>query len=201
VAVGMRLGVKICEEHQCPCGAMVDTIGTHGLSCRKSAGRQQRHSIINDIIWRSLQKAKIQATKEPAGLTRSDLKRPDGVTLIPWANGRCLTWDVTVPDTTAASHLERTSLVVGAAAERAAELKTSKYSDLMSTYDFVPVAVETFGAWSEDGLMFVKTLGKRITEASGEQQETAYLLQRLSVAIQRCNEICFAGSFKQQSHD
>jgi len=49
--------------------------------------------------------------------------------------------------------------------------------------------------------MFVKTLGKRINEASGEQQETAYLLQRLSVAIQRCNEICFAGSFKQQSHD
>jgi len=74
------------------------------------------------------------------------IKCPDGVTLIPWANGRCLTWDVTVPDTTAASHLERTSLVAGAAAERAAEVKTSKYSDLISTCDFVAVAVETFGA-------------------------------------------------------
>jgi len=75
-----------------------------------------------------------------------------------------------VPDTTAASHLERTSLVARAAAEHAAELKTSKYSNLMSTYDFVPVAVETFGAWSECGLMFVKTLGKRMAKVSGEQQ-------------------------------
>jgi hypothetical protein len=146
-------------------------------------------------------KAKIQSTKEPLGLTRSDLKRPDGVTLIPWANGRCLAWDVTVPDTTAASHLDRTSLAAGAAAEHAAELKTAKYSDLMTMYDFVPIAVETFGSWSECGLTFVKSLGKRMTQASGEQQETAYLLQRLSVAIQRCNEICFTGSFKQHSFD
>jgi len=35
---------------------------------------------------------------------------PDGVTLIPWSRGRCLTWDVTVPDTFAASHLPVTFL-------------------------------------------------------------------------------------------
>jgi len=28
---------------------------------------------------------------EPLGLTRSDGKRPDGVTLNPWSNGKCLT--------------------------------------------------------------------------------------------------------------
>src|SRR5664279_989185 len=97
VAVGMRLGAKVCEEHKCPCGANVDLKGTHGLSCRKSAGRQQRHSQLNDIIWRGMVKAKIQATKDPNGLTRTDGRRPDGVTLIPWSHGRCLTSDVTVP--------------------------------------------------------------------------------------------------------
>jgi hypothetical protein len=143
-------------------------------------------------------KANIQAVKEPSGLTRNDGKRPDGVTLIPWSRGRCLTWDVTVPDTLAASHLDRTSVTAGAAAEHAAVLKTAKYSQLISYYDFVPIAVETLGSWSENALSFIKTLGKRLTEATGDSQETVYLLQRLSVVIQRCNAVCFNGSFKSQ---
>ena len=40
--------------------------------------------MVNDIIWRAMQRAKIPAAKEPPGLLRSDNKRPDGVTLIPW---------------------------------------------------------------------------------------------------------------------
>lgn len=199
VAVGFRLGAKICEEHVCPCGSTVDILGTHGLACRKSAGRHQRHNQLNDIIWRAMGQAKIQAAKEPNGLTRTDGRRPDGVTLVPWSHGRCLAWDVTVPDTLAASHLDRTSITAGAAAEHAAVNKTAKYSDILHSYDFVPVAVETLGAWSECALTFAKQLGKRLTEASGEQKETAYLLQRLSVAMQRCNFICFAGSFRPQT--
>jgi len=95
------------------------------------------------------------------------IKRPEGITLIPWANGRCLTWDVTVPDMTAASHPECSSLVAGAVAERASKLKISKYLDLTSTCDFVHVSVETIGAWSERVLMFFRTLGKHLIEANG----------------------------------
>jgi len=36
----------VCAEHRCICGAVVDTSGTHGLSCRKSAGRLARHNVI-----------------------------------------------------------------------------------------------------------------------------------------------------------
>jgi len=86
----------------------------------------------------------------------------------------------------------------GATAEHTAALKTIKYADIMHSYDFVPLAVETLGAWSDEALNFVKLLGKRISDATGDSQETAYLLQRLSVAIQRCNAICFAGSFESQ---
>jgi len=53
------------------------------------------------------------------------------VTLIPWSQGRCLTWDVTVPDTLAASHLDQTSLAAGAAAEQAVAQKFIKYADIM----------------------------------------------------------------------
>ena len=39
VAVGTRLGIRLCEPHTCPCGTRDDALGLHGLSCRRSAGR------------------------------------------------------------------------------------------------------------------------------------------------------------------
>ena len=53
--------------------------------------------------------SKIPASKEPTGLLRTDGKRPYGVTLIPWMHGKCLAWDVTMPDKFAASHLSTTA--------------------------------------------------------------------------------------------
>jgi hypothetical protein len=40
VAVGLRLGANLCDQHLCPCGAAVDCRGTHGLSCKKSSALQ-----------------------------------------------------------------------------------------------------------------------------------------------------------------
>ena len=194
VAIGIRLGTRLCEPHTCPCGTFVDARGLHGLSCRRSAGRHTRHSQLNDIIWRSLCRAKIPASKEPLGLTRSDGKRPDGVTLIPWSHGKCLTWDVTVPDTMATSHVQATSTAAGAAADRAAANKKTKYAALQSTHIFVPVSVETMGSWNCESLNFVNNIGRKLTAVTGDPLETSYLFQRLSVAIQRGNEISFIGT-------
>src|SRR6218665_1855621 len=44
VAVGLRLGVAICEPHVCACGAQVSSRGAHGLSCSLGFGRQARHA-------------------------------------------------------------------------------------------------------------------------------------------------------------
>ena len=82
--------------------------GLHGLSCRKSAPRQQRHSHMNDIIWRAIKRAQVPAVKEPVSLTLEDNKRPDGTTLLPWAKGKPLAWNVTVPDTYAESYIADT---------------------------------------------------------------------------------------------
>ena len=54
VAVGLRLGTNLCEPHQCSCGAKVDPGGTHGLACKRSAGRITRHHALNDLVWRAL---------------------------------------------------------------------------------------------------------------------------------------------------
>ena len=144
IAVGLRLGVNLCVPYVCPCGAFVDCRGTHGLSCKRSSGRQARHAFVNDIIYRALVRAKIPSTKEPAGLSRTDGKRPDGLMLLPWREGRCLVWDVTVADTTAVSYLPSTSTSSGSAAEAAATRKMAKYTALSSSYIFVPIVVETY---------------------------------------------------------
>ena len=90
--------------HTCVCGKPVDARGLHGLSCRKSAPRRQRHSHMNDIIRRAIKRAQVPAVKELVSLTLEDNKRPDGTTLLPWAKGKPLAWDVTVPDTYAVTH-------------------------------------------------------------------------------------------------
>jgi hypothetical protein len=174
---------------------LVDARGTHGLSCKRSAGRTSRHFFINDLIWRALTRAGIPSIKEPSGLSRTDGKRPDGLTLIPWHGGKSLIWDVTIVDTVAVSHLAATSSQAGGAASRASTNKEEKYAELSKVHNFVAIAIETHGPINSKALTFIQALGKRLSEASGDPRETAFLLQRLSVAIQRFNAVCFSGSF------
>ena len=69
IAAGVSLGVAICHPHQCrSCGADVDSLGTHGLSCHFSSGRHCRHAAVNDIVKRSLDSARIPSYLEPSGL-------------------------------------------------------------------------------------------------------------------------------------
>ena len=130
-----------------------DDLGLHCFVCRKGNGKQTRHSLFNEVIWRSFLRAKIQASKEPLGTFR-DNKRPDGVTLTHWQRGKCLAWDVTVADTFANSYLPLTAARAGAAAERAALNKHTKYDDhLKNAYTFVPLACEVTGAWSMESIV------------------------------------------------
>jgi hypothetical protein len=191
IAVALRLGSAVCEPHDCQCGQFVDIRGSHCLSCRFGSGKFIRHNLINDVIWRSLTRAQIPSIKEPPGLVRNDGKRPDGVTLIPWKRGQCLAWDVTIPDTTAASHINKTSQLASSAAEQAAVNKHKKYDEFLHNHQFVAVAVETFGSWSKEGLDFINQIGSECAAKTGDEREPSFLRQRLSVALQRGNAVAF----------
>ena len=95
-----------------------------------------------------MQRVKIPAIKEPPGLLRSGNKRPDDVTLIPWKQGKCLAWVVTMPDTYAQSQLPTTATNVGHAADKSAVSKTQKYQSILQTHVFTPIAIETAGVWN-----------------------------------------------------
>ena len=121
VAISLCLGSTLCCPHSCQhCGAEVDRLGLHRLSCKKSEGCHYHHSMINDIVHRALTSAQVPSRLEPSSLTCFNSKRPDGVTMVPWKNGKPLIWDATCPDTLAqsyCSHATRRTGAVGAMAE------------------------------------------------------------------------------------
>ena len=174
---------------------------THGLSCRKSAGRHHRHSAVNDIIYRALVAAHVPSRLEPSGLFRSDGKRPDGVSIVPWKCGQLMVWDATCPDTLAPSYSTIAAHQVGAVAQQAENRKTQKYKHLESCYFFTPVAIETSGVFGPKTTEFLKELGHQLRQVSREAYSFAYLTQRLSVAIQRGNAASVLGTMKMGSQE
>jgi len=131
------------------------------------------------------------AVKEPINLMRDDNKRPDGNILLPWARGKPMAWDVTVPDTYAESHIRNTATKPGAAAQKTAQNKIDKYSRLASTHIFYPFAIETAGTWHEMAIELTQEIGRHITTITEDTQETTFLFQHLSMALQRGNAVSF----------
>ena len=195
VAVGLRLGSPLCNPHQCQhCGAEVDSQATHGLSCRYSEGRHHRHAELNQIIYRSLISARIPSRLEPSDIYRSDGRRPDGVTIVPWERGKALVWDATCPDTLASSYSVRASREAGAVASYAEDRKDDIYANLNPNHIFVPVVVETLGACGPKTLRFLTDLGHHLRSVTGEMNSRNYLFQRISVAIQKGNTASILGT-------
>jgi hypothetical protein len=194
IAVALRLSAEICSPVNCICGAPVDSSGVHGLSCRKSSGRQIRHSAVNGIIKRALASAEVPARLEPSSLSRDDGKRPDGMSLMPWKEGRCLIWDFTCADTLAQSHLDRAVLRAATVADDAEQRKRQKYVSLSATYYFVPICIETLGPMGEEAAAFFADVGQRIATATGEPRSKSFLMQRLSIAVQQGNAACVLGT-------
>ena len=187
IAVAQRLGCIVCENCLCRCGKRMDKLGFHALSCRLNAGRFPRHTEINSILKRALAKADIPSILEPAGLSRCDGKRPDGLTLSPWAEGRCLSWDATVTDTYCGTNLHHSAEKSASAAARAEKLKKEKYTQIPTHITFQPVALEPTGVWGPSTTKFLQTLSRRLRDASDDDREGRFLAQRLSLAIVRGN--------------
>ena len=188
IGVGLRLGLPLCSVHKCTlCGNQVDIHGTHGLHCRKKPGVHSRHAALNDVIKRSLAAADLPSILEPVGLCRTDGKRADGVTIVPWKRGRALTWDVTVWDSFAPSYVSLAASGPGLIANRAESHKKLLYHELTHTHHFVPIGFETLGVFGDEAMSFLKELGHLIKSRSADCQSFHYLCQRISVTIQRFN--------------
>ena len=115
--------------------------------------------------------------------------------------GHLITWDFTCPDTFAPCHLPHSSVEPGAVAADAKNSKALKYLLLSNTSHFIPVAVETTGAFVPSALAFLHEIGRRIKIQTGDQSSHYYLLQHISIAIQRGNAESVLGTMSHSSAD
>ena len=203
ISVAIRLGCKVTEPHSCSrCGKEVLPDGLHGLSCIRSAGRLPRHAMLNDIVRRALASCGVPSILEPPGLCRGDGKRVDGVTLVPWTRGRTLTWDATIVDPLAPSHIVQTAATGGHAVGEAEALKIRKYQDLIDRgYLFHPVAFETFGRPGAGTAAFVREIGSRLETVTREPRSHRFLLQRCTIAIMIGNAASIMGTVDPSQHN
>ena len=71
-----------------------------------------------------------------------------------------------------------------------------------STHIFAPIAIKTLGSWNKKAIETIQEIGRRMTNATNDPNETMYLFQRLSVAIQLSNTVSFlnTSSEERESH-
>ena len=98
----------------------------------KSAGRFSRHATLKSLIKQTLGSIDLPSMLEPRGLYRTDGKRTDGVTMIPWERGEQLAWNVTDMDALIPSRLNQGSLCnQGTTGTEAEARKIEKYRELI----------------------------------------------------------------------
>ena len=196
-AVALRLGAKICAAHTCCCGQNVDEYGTHGLACKRSAGRFARHAVFNDFIRRSLASVVVPSVLEPAGLSRTDGKRLDGVTAIPCQRRKPLVWDVTFVDSLAPSRAQQQ----GSFSTEADFRKTLKYANIEERgYIFQPIAIDVQGNYGTQTETFFNCRTKRIIDNTREPRSKTFFHQRVSVAVQ-FNLSCVTGTLRDDAQE
>ena len=108
-----------------------------------------------------MESAKIPCHLEPTGLYRSDGKRPDGASIVPWKGGKVLVWDATCPDTLAPSYSRMAVREPGAVAADAEYKKIQKYMHFTSSHFFAPVAVATLGVFGIEARHFFKEVARK----------------------------------------
>ena len=109
--------------------------------------------------------AQIPTRLEPFSLDCSDGHHPDGVTIIPWKSGRLMVWDAICPDSFAPSYVASGTSAAGAVAE---DRKRTKYSYLDPGHTFIPIAIETSGAFGLSASSFFKELDHCVSQVTVE---------------------------------
>ena len=114
---------------------------------------------------------------------------------------RCLA-HATCPNTFAPSYLPSAASGVGAVAAAAEERKKRKQSHLDQCHLFVPFANENTGVFGPETMEFLWEMGHRLQLVSADHNSTTYLIQKLSVAVQRGNTASVLGSARNMDrHD
>ena len=86
-------------------------------------------------------------------------------------------------------------------ASHAESKKRNKYKLFLPIFNFSALAVESSGIFGKELTSLVNTLGKRISDRTGEPRSTSFLFQRISLDVQRGNaEMILSGLLANPSN-
>ena len=177
-------GPEPMKSQACQRRVTVTSRGTHRLCCERWTGCLTQPPSDQWFDFAGFEMCRCSRNKEPMDIIRGDGKHPDSLTLVPLQSGCSLAWDVTVLDTLARSYTSITSMIPYGLAEAAALQKRAKYTDIVLSHIFVPVAIESLGPiQNTDGECFLDSLSERLSSFSGDPREIIFLYQRISELI------------------
>ena len=98
----------------------------------------------------------------------------------------------------AQSYIQAASKNAGKVAEDAESRKIGKYQKLLQNYEVIPICVETLGPREPNELKLIQEIGKKIQDTTNEPRSTSFLMQSISMAVQRGNSASVMGTVENQ---
>ena len=201
--LGMDLGYV--SPSACPfCDGAMDSFGYHALTCKKGGCLGVRHNALRETFIRFCKAAGVSdVERESPGLIEGSNDRPADV-LLPTdssslfvsnflsSSPACLDFAVTHSQQPLTLH--RAGMKTGAAAaDYEARVKIPRYGKACEEngLNFVPMVVETYGAWGPASKPVFSFISKAAAHARLANPDIAlgYLQQSLSVTLQRYNAL------------
>ena len=87
------------------------------------------------------------------------------------------------------SLVHKISITIGAAVDVAERDKHNRYIELKVQHIFTPLALDFFVSVGPETELFLSKLGKLMARKTGEPRSLDFMLQHISVAIQRRNAV------------
>jgi len=188
-ALGLRLGSPLFEPHPCKCGAMIESSGDHSFACKKNNGKILRHNMVNKTFSNTLKSCDLPNIMEPNYIAEN--LRPDGLTIIPFSRGQCLTWDVSCPHPLCSSNISSNTTEKNLAT-RKEEQKEAKYKSLLEKYIFAPIIIDTIGAYGQKTEVLIRAIAKRLHCKTGSTVAGQHFRERLSISVQKGNYLALS---------
>ena len=165
------------------------------MNCAWQGERISRHNSLRDTLHQTAVKAALGPTKEGQYLLPGEGGKPADVFIPRHAGGKDCALDVTVVNPLQAALVAQAAETPGHALKVAHKRKLDKSWQACNQQGivFLPLAVESLGAWHQSAVSEIKKLGSSLARHTGEEEITItlHLFQQLSIALVKGNAALF----------
>ena len=197
VNVQYRLGMPIFDgPGAClACQRDNDEYGDHAISCGMQGERISRHNALRDDLHRTAITANLSSRREARHLLPGVDARPADVFIRRWIRHQDTAFDVTVINPLQQALVDQAANNPGYALEIAKRRKNEQSFEVCRRENiiFIPLPVETFGAWHPEAIPELRRIARALARETGKEEKSAtqHLFQRLSISLARGNASLF----------